>query len=144
MEFQNVVTIARPVGAVFAFVSNLENVPSWNYAIAETRKTSPGPAGIGSTYRQVRSLPSRSEEELRVVELEPDRRFAFHGDLGPFMGTMTYEFEEVGDGTRLTNTAQLEGRGVMRIAASIAGSRVRDAVGDNLRTLQGILEREAR
>jgi hypothetical protein len=47
---------------VFAFLANFENIPTWNYAISETKKTSPGPVGVGTTYRQLRSIPSRSEE----------------------------------------------------------------------------------
>jgi hypothetical protein len=140
MEFSNTVTIGRSAHDVFRFVSNLENVPKWNYAIAETRKVSSGPVSVGSTYRQVRSVPTHSEESLRVTELEPDRRFAVHGELGPFVGTLAYEFEDLDGRTRLTNTANLEGRGLMKLAAPIAASRVRQAVAANLSTLKQLLE----
>jgi carbon monoxide dehydrogenase subunit G len=141
MRFSNTVTIRRPAHDVFAFVSDLENVPTWNYAIAETRKTSEGPVRVGSTYRQVRTLPTRGEEILEVTELDPDRRFAVRGDLGPLSGTLTYELEEVGGATRLINTADLEARGVVRLAAPLAAGRVRDAVAQNLGKLKEILER---
>jgi hypothetical protein len=39
-------TIARPAGEVFAFLADLRNIPRWNYAIARTVPTSPGPAGL--------------------------------------------------------------------------------------------------
>ena len=35
-SFQNTVTIARPVGEVFAFLADLRNIPRWNYALAHT------------------------------------------------------------------------------------------------------------
>jgi carbon monoxide dehydrogenase subunit G len=143
MEFSNAITIERPPHDVFAFVSDLENVPKWNYAIAETRKASEGPVTVGTTYRQVRSLPNRSEETLRVTEFEPDRRFAFEGGLGPFEGTLTYELEEIGGSTRLTNKADLEARGIAKLAAPIASGRVRGAVAENLETLKQLLERQA-
>jgi hypothetical protein len=79
-----------------------ENVPQWNYAIVETHETSEGPVGVGTTNRQVRSVPDRREESFEVIELEPDRRFAIHGGLGPFVGTLTYDFEDVGGATKLT------------------------------------------
>jgi uncharacterized protein YndB with AHSA1/START domain len=142
MEFSNTITIERSAHDVFEFVSQPENIPRWNYAIVETRKTSEGPVGVGTTYRQVRSIPRRSEETLRVTEFEPDRRFAVQGGLGPFEGTLTYEFEEIGGATRLTNGANLEARGIMRLAAPIASGRVRDAVAANLGTLKELLERE--
>ncbi|HEX9122390.1 MAG TPA: SRPBCC family protein, partial [Actinomycetota bacterium] len=39
-SFTNVVTINRPAHDVFAFLADFENVPKWNYAITETRKSS--------------------------------------------------------------------------------------------------------
>ena len=140
MEFSNTITIERSRHDVFAFLSDLENIPEWNHAIVETRKTSDGPVRVGTTYRQVRSLPSRSEETLQVTELEPDRRFAVHGGLGPFEGTLSYEFEEIGGSTRLTNEADLEVRGIKRLAARVVSGRVRDAVAANLGTLKQLLE----
>jgi carbon monoxide dehydrogenase subunit G len=141
MQFSNAITIARSPHDVFEFISDLENVPKWNYAIAETRKASEGPVAVGTRYRQLRSLPNRSEETLQVTEFEPDRRFAFEGGLGPFKGTLTYELEEIGGRTRLTNNADLEPRGIAKLAAPIAAGRVRGAVAENLEALRQLLER---
>jgi len=143
MRFTNTVSIERPVHEVFAYVSDLRNVPAWNDAIAETRQVNDGPVHVGTTYRQLRTVPSRSEEMLEVTALEPDRRFAVRGDLGPFTGTLTYELEEVGGVTRLTNTADLEAHGVLRLAGAVATGRVREAVGANLGKLKELLERDA-
>jgi carbon monoxide dehydrogenase subunit G len=143
MRFSNTIGIARPPHEVFAFVADLENAPRWNHAIVETRKTTTGPINVGTTYRQLRSEPTRSEETLRVTELEPDRRFAVDGELGPFVGRLTYEFEDVAGSTRLTNTAELEARGLVKLAAPLASSRVRQAVAANLGSLKRLLEGEA-
>jgi carbon monoxide dehydrogenase subunit G len=140
MDFTNTVTIDRRAQEVFRFVSDLENVPKWNYAIIATRKTSDGPVDVGTTYRQVRSAPTRSEEQLRVTEFESGRRFAVQGDLGPFVGTLTYEFEDADGRTRLTNTASLEARGLVKIAAPIASARIREAVAENLGALKQLME----
>jgi hypothetical protein len=64
--FQNTVTIARPADEVFAFLADFGNIPAWNYAIARTVQTSPGPARVGATYRQTRTVPRRSEEGFQV------------------------------------------------------------------------------
>ena len=58
--FENTVTIQRPAGEVFVFLADFENIPKWNYAIEETHKASAGPVGVGTRYRQTRSVPSRS------------------------------------------------------------------------------------
>ncbi|MFC7644698.1 hypothetical protein ACFQX6_31420 [Streptosporangium lutulentum] len=57
MRFSNVLRIERPVGVVFDYLADLRNLPAWNYAIRETRPITPGPAGPGTVYRQLRSLP---------------------------------------------------------------------------------------
>jgi len=51
-------------------------------------------------------------------------------------------FDEVGGITRLTNQADLEPHGIMRLAAPIASGRVRSAVAANLETLKQLLEGE--
>ena len=141
MRFANRVTVQRSPHEVFEYLANFENVPDWNYAIVETRKTSDGPVGVGTKYRQTRSLPSPSEEVFEVTEFEPDQRLAIHGGLGPFEGTLTYELETVADGTRITNSADLEAHGLLKIAAPLASRRVGDAVAANLEKLKEILER---
>jgi Polyketide cyclase / dehydrase and lipid transport len=82
--FENTVMIGRSIEDVFVFLSNLENVPKWNYAIVETRKASEGPVGVGTVYHQGRSVPSRSQERLEVTAYDPPRNLDVRGQLGPF------------------------------------------------------------
>jgi carbon monoxide dehydrogenase subunit G len=139
--FENTVTIRRAVEDVFAFLADFENVPSWNYAIVEAKKTSPGPVGVGTTYRQLRSIPSRSEEGFQVTVFEPSSRLEVHGDIGPFTATISYLLAPTDDGTRLTNVVDLESAsGPLRLLAPLATSRVKTAVAANLDTLKQLLE----
>jgi uncharacterized protein YndB with AHSA1/START domain len=139
--FQNTLTIQRPVDDVFAFLADFENIPTWNHAIVQTRKTSPGPVGVGTTYRQLRSTPSRSEEGFEVTVFEPSSRLEIHGDIGPFTATISYLLEPIGDGTGLTNTVDLQPASVaVRLVAPLATSRVKAAVAANLNTLKRKLE----
>ena len=62
MQFSTTISINRPPAEVFAFLARFENVPRWNYAISDTRKITAGPVGVGSRYRQVRTIPTQSEE----------------------------------------------------------------------------------
>jgi uncharacterized protein YndB with AHSA1/START domain len=101
--FENTVTIERPVEEVFAFLAAFENIPTWNYAIEETIKTSPGPVGEGATYRQTRAIPSRSEEGFEVTAFEPIDRLEIQGEIGPFRTRASYSLRPVAGGTKLTN-----------------------------------------
>jgi uncharacterized protein YndB with AHSA1/START domain len=140
MQFANTITIIRPPAEVFAYLALFENVPLWNYAISDTRKTSSGPVGLGSRYRQTRTLPTRSEETFGVTEFEPDRRLSIRGSLGPFHGDVTYQLAPAVSGTTLTNTMNLQPSGPLRLLAPLAASRVKSAVATNLDTLKQILE----
>jgi hypothetical protein len=127
--FQNTVTIARPVGEVFAFLADLRNIPRWNYAITRTVPTSPGPAGAAATYRQTRTIPRRSEDSLQITVFQPPARLAVHGQLGPFRATASYLPEPVPNGTRLANDVELEPTpALLRPTGPLAAPTVKAAV----------------
>jgi hypothetical protein len=139
--FENTVTIQRPAEDVFAFLADFENVPRWNYAIEETTKTSPGPVGVGSTYRQTRSIPRRGQEGFEVTVFDPTRRLAIEGEIGPFQARINYLLEPMGDATKVTNAVELEPSSVMsRLLAPLAVSKVKAAVASNLDKLKLTLE----
>ena len=143
-SFENTVIIRRPVEDVFAFLADFENVPKWNYAIVETRKVSPGPVGVGTTYRQTRSVPRTSEERFEVTVFEPARRLEVQGRIGPFRAKIGYLLEVTGGGTRLTNAVDLGSSGLLTLVAPLATSRVKRAVAVNLDTLKQFLEEGGR
>ena len=139
--FQNTVTIRRPIEEVFAFLGDFQNVPRWNYAILHTTKTSRGPVGVGTTYRQVRSIPRRSEEGFRVTVFEPTSRLEIQGEVGPFKATISYLLVPLGEGTCLTNTVDLQpASAALRLLAPLAALTVKTAVAANLDTLKRLLE----
>ncbi len=139
--FDNTVTIHRPADDVFAFLADFENIPQWNYAIEETRKTSSGPVGIGTTYLQTRSVPRRQAEGFEVTVFEPDRQLAIHGQIGPFQATISYRLEPAGDATTIVNTVELKASAATRLVAPLAAPAIKGAVAQNLGALKLILER---
>ena len=141
-EFQNTVTIARPAEEVFAFLADFANVPQWNYAIEQTWQTSPGPAGVGATYRQARTIPRRSEEGFEVTDFAPPSRLAVEGQIGPFNASSSYLLQPTAGGTRLTNDVELEpSSALLRPFGPLAIPTVKAAVARNLGTLKQLLER---
>jgi uncharacterized protein YndB with AHSA1/START domain len=113
--FENTVVISRPIEQVFGFLSDFENVPKWNYAILETRKVSQGAVGVGTIYQQVRSVPKRSEERFEVTAYNPPRHLEIRGQLGPFPARLSYALDALAEGTRVTNSVELELRGPGRL-----------------------------
>jgi hypothetical protein len=139
--FQNTVTIARPADEVFAFLADLGNIPQWNYAIERTVPTSPGPPGVGATYRQTRTIPHCSEETLQITAFEPPSRLTVNGQLGPFQATTSYLLQPVTGGTQLTNDIELDPiSALLRPARPLVVPRIRRAVAGNLSALKQLLE----
>jgi carbon monoxide dehydrogenase subunit G len=139
-SFTNVVEINRPAHDVFAFLADLENVPRWNYAITETRKTSPGEVGVGTTYEQTRSIPTPGREHVTITSFEPDRHLTIEGTLARYPARLQYTVDEHDGATRLTNTVDLELTGAAKLLGSVAVARIRSAVAENLAVLKRLLE----
>jgi uncharacterized protein YndB with AHSA1/START domain len=141
VRFTNTITIDRQPAIVFAYLADLENLPRWNYAIHETRKTTSGPVTVGTRYRQIRTVPTRSEESLVVTEFDPGRRLTIAGTLAAFPAQVTYVLEPAGNATTLTNTVDLTPPRPLRPLAPLATRRISAAVATNLEVLKQLLER---
>jgi hypothetical protein len=63
--------------------------------------------------------------------------------LGLFPSRLSYALDAIPEGTRVTNTVELELRGPGRLLGPLALPRVRDAVATNLQKLKELLERKA-
>jgi len=142
VRFANAVRIERPAGTVFDYLADLRNLPAWNYAIRETRPVTPGPAGLGSVYEQLRSLPRVMRERLEIVEYERDRRLVIEGGFGPFQGRAIYDLEGSATATHLVNRFELEA-GALNVVSSLAARGMAGAVARNLQVLKDILEAHA-
>jgi hypothetical protein len=140
VNFTNTVRVQRSAHDVFAYLAEFENVPRWNYAIARTWKTSQGPVGMGSTYRQERTEPRRAEESFKVVEFAPDSRLAVAGTIGSFPARLTYVLQPEDGATTVVNDVELEIRGPLRAVAPLAVPQIRKSVATNLSELRRLLE----
>jgi hypothetical protein len=96
---------------------------------------------VGTIYQQVRSVPSRSEERLEITTYDPPRQLEIRGQLGPFASRLFYALDGIPQGTRVTNTVELELGGPVRLLGRVAVPRVRETVAANLRKLKELLER---
>lgn len=141
IDFTNTVVVDRPVNDVYDYLSDLERVPDWNWAIASTQQVTPGPVRVGSRYRQARTVPQPATEMLEVVELEPNRSIGIEGTLAGLPARLRYDLEPVGQATVVRNRVRLVVRGALELAAPILSRRISGAVASNLNDLKTQLER---
>ena len=140
-HFAETIVTSKPAERVFALLADPENDPSWSSASAETRKTSPGPVGVGSRFEQAgRFLRLRLPLSLEVTDYEPNRRFGMKGGLGPIEFQGVRELEAVPEGTRVTFTGGGRAAGPLRIAEPFLSWAGRRQLRRDLARLRDVLE----
>jgi hypothetical protein len=137
LEFENTIRIDRPVGEVFAFLSDFENLPKWSYYVLEVRQLSEDPIGIGTTYHQVRKT---DQQDFRIIEFELDHTVAVRTlpQSSPSFERRFTLYEE-GDTTRLRDEWKLD-TGRPAVLERVARGRVKYTVAENLVMLKELLE----
>jgi uncharacterized protein YndB with AHSA1/START domain len=137
IEFSVSVEIERPPEEVFEFIVDFENTPKWNYFVTDVAKRTSGPAGVGTTYHQIRKT---DRQDYQITELDPGRLVEIRTTPGsaPWF-TMRYEFEAISNGTRLHDHWKLDS-GQYAVLEILGSHRVRTAVRENLGKLKELLE----
>jgi uncharacterized protein YndB with AHSA1/START domain len=137
LEFENTIRIDRPVGEVFAFLSDFENLPKWSYYGLEVRQLSEDPIGIGTTYHQVRKT---DQQDFRIIEFELDHTVAMRTlpQSSPSFERRFTLYEE-GDTTCLRDEWKLD-TGRPAVLERMARGRVKYTVAENLVMLKELLE----
>src|SRR5215207_6238749 len=112
------VVIERLPEEVFAYVSDLQNIPEWGALSGEMRKETEGPPEVGARYTaELTFLGRRLVIPYEVGAYEPPRLFEFRSLGGPFHDKYTYTFEAAkGGGTLFSMAIEMQPSGFLRIA----------------------------
>ena len=138
------IVINRPVGDVFAVLSNVENNPKWSSGTLEAKKTSAGPIGVGTTWRAAQKvLGQRIETEAEVTEYEPNRRFAVKSKSGPVPVDLRQTFEPVEGGTRVSIAGTLEPGGFFKLAEPLLANMTKRSAEADFANLKDLMEAHA-
>jgi len=102
VEFDLEVTIDRPVAAVFAYVTDVRNVPEWQESAEFAEWTEQG-----RRFRERRHFMGRAAElELEVTALEPERRFDIRTLNSPVTFEIRHSFAAVEGGRGSASTVR--------------------------------------
>ena len=97
------VTISRPIGEVFQFLSELEHLAIWDDAVRWARRTGAGPLGVGTVFEQAIERHGQAyRAACEVVAYEPPYQLGWVSDLGNARLITRITLQTVGLGTRLT------------------------------------------
>lgn len=134
ITFETAIRIEQPIDEVFAYVSDVGNLPGWNSAVESLRRTS------GTTFAMQRTLPTGTvANDLEVVEHERPRSFAIRTTSGPTPFHYRFRFVPQDGATIVDLEAEVQ-LGRADLLASLARHAVRRGVDENLQTLRRTLE----
>ena len=137
VRFDLDVMIERPVGAVFAYVTDIRNLPEWQESAEAAHWIDEG-----SRFRERRTFLGRAAEiELEVTAFEQDRRFDVRAVTGPVKFEIRHRFDPADGGTRVHVSAEAAIGGALRFAAGMAKKQAERQFRADLQRLKKVLER---
>jgi uncharacterized membrane protein len=108
MNAKNSIVIERPIDEVFAYVSNVENMPRWVSGVRRVRLMSKR-VKAGARYSAEYAQGVRNSAiDFKIVEFQPPVRFSTKSERGPFSFPFrgTFEFRAVGDATEVISKVE--------------------------------------
>lgn len=141
MKMTASIEINRPIDQVFAFVVNMEHLPTWARAVMAAQRTTSGPDDVGTTYRITgRALGRAVGSTYRLTAYAPPSTFAATGAIGPFPLREDYTFTTTAGGTQVQVVSELEPRGVVRAVAPVLRPLLARVIQSDLGRLKRQLE----
>jgi carbon monoxide dehydrogenase subunit G len=136
---EHTIVVERPVGEVFAYLTDVSNLTEWQSGVVEAEAE--GPLESGSTFTEVRKfLGKRMESTVEVTEYERDRLFTITVRSGPVPLEVRHTFEQANGGTRLTVSGSGEPGGFFKLAEPIVGRAAERMFRNDFGNLKDILE----
>jgi len=139
---KEILEVARPLDEVFAFVGDFANTKDWDPGVADSRKVTDGPIGVGTRYAvdvvfNGRKLPMTYE----VTAWDPPNRVVLKGEGSRVTAVDEIRFEATPAGTRIRYSADLRLKGFLKLVEPFMGKRLdqtgKDAMAGMRRALEG-------
>ncbi len=134
--------IQVPVSDVFAFVSNVENIPKWQSEVVTSKVVTPGPTRLGTKYEEVINLLGKKVPTLcEVTEFQPTRRITFRSTSSSIVSYVgAFSLEPDGRATKLSVEAQFTLNGFWKLIDPLFRMEVRKGIHEELDKLKSLLE----
>lgn len=146
MKTRHSVVIHLPAEEIFAYLSDVENLPDWSGPMIATRKISPGAFQVGARVRSTLHLLGRwMDITFEIIEYEPGRCLTIKSVSGTTPCLFCYQFEPVADGgTNLSLEAVIHlSGGMLGLSESAISNVARRQIEHDLLTLRDLLEASA-
>jgi carbon monoxide dehydrogenase subunit G len=134
-----VVDIDRSPEEVFAYLTDVSNLPAWQSGVHSAELD--GELRPGARIRESRHMLGRElQTTLEVEEYEPPRMFAIRALDSPVPFSVRHELEPSGGGTRLTVVGEGDAGMLPGFAAGIMARRAEKQFRKDFERLKRLLE----
>jgi len=135
------IEIARPRDDVFAYLTDVSNLPSWQSGVHRAEIEEGGEARTGVHIRESRHLLGRElSTRLEIAELERPRLFCLRALESPVPFTVRHELEPAEGGTKLTVVGEGDAGMLPGFASGIMARRAKRQFRKDFERLKKILE----
>jgi len=139
MHFDFEVRIDRPVAEVFAYLTDVRNVPQW-----QESAVSADWIDEGRRFREKRHFMGRTAElELEVTALEPERRFDVRAVKAPVKFEIRHSLEGLDGGTLVRVHGEAKLSGALRFAAGMVQKQAEGQFRRDFERMKSLLEENA-
>jgi uncharacterized membrane protein len=140
-KIEGSVEIKRPVDQVFAYVTDMKNLPKWVPSMLEVEETSPGQMGVGTTLKGVyKVMGSRMAWTSRVTKYEMNKKWGENISSGSMLSEEILTFDPIAGGTKFTMLYDMKVGGFLKLLAPLMTSSMRKQTKANLAKLKENLE----
>lgn len=135
MRAEVTIELARPPEEVFAYLTDVANLPAWQSGVRSAQR-------VGDRIEQTRAVFGRElHTTLRVEAEEPPRLFVLRALDSPVPFTVRHELEPSGGGTRLTVVGEGDLALVPGFAAKLMAKRAESQFRKDFEALRRALDR---
>lgn len=142
IHIEHSISINKPRGEVFDFLTNVENLPRWQANIVHSTPISDGPVRVGFQFEETINVMMRKIRAVcTVTEVRANERFAFEmRSNGPLDCDARFELQPVANGTRLTLIGTARLKGIWRLLKPMVAAELRKETLVELMAMRGLLE----
>ena len=141
MRVEHELVVNRPVAEVFAYLTDVKNVPEWQTSVIETRLDFEGAVRRGARFGETRTFGGRQvSSTLEVTEHEPDRRFSVRVVSGPVPLEVRHSLEPSDGGTRIRIVGEGEPGGLFKLAGRLVAAQAKRQLETDFARLKRLLE----
>jgi len=142
IHIEHSISINRPRGEVFDFLTDVENLPKWQANLVQSVPLSEGPVRAGFQFEETINVMSRKIRAVcTVTEVRAPERFAFEmRSNGPLDCDARFELQPVANGTRLTLIGTARFKGVWRLLKPMVAAELRKETLVELTAMKNLLE----